>query len=149
MYKIIGANQVEYGPVSADQIRAWIAEGRVNTQTLAQAEGETTWKPLSSFPEFATSIPSTPPPAPAPLGAPLLEAEGRNRALASVSGPSIALIIICGLGIALGLLNFLLRMLGMGMVGMNGMNTFEGQNEEVARMMTIYTGVAGMIIQGF
>ena len=37
MYKIIGANQTEYGPVSAEQIRQWIAEGRVNAQTSAQA----------------------------------------------------------------------------------------------------------------
>lgn len=53
MYKIIGADQKEYGPVSAEQIRDWIAQGRANGQTLAQAEGATSWNPLSSFPDFA------------------------------------------------------------------------------------------------
>ena len=52
MYKIIGADQKEYGPISADQIRQWIAEGRVNGQTVACAEGTQDWKPLQAFPEF-------------------------------------------------------------------------------------------------
>jgi hypothetical protein len=56
MYKIIGADQREYGPVTAEQLRQWIAEGRMNGQTLAQAEGATEWKPLSAFPEFAEAL---------------------------------------------------------------------------------------------
>jgi hypothetical protein len=60
MYKIIGADQREYGPVSADQIRQWMREGRANATTLIQAEGVPGWRPLSTFPEFAT-----PPHAPA------------------------------------------------------------------------------------
>lgn len=52
MYKIIGADQKQYGPISADQIRQWISEGRVNGQTVACAEGTDEWKPLSQFPEF-------------------------------------------------------------------------------------------------
>src|SRR5436309_1839611 len=52
MYKIIGADQKEYGPISADQLRQWIAEGRVNGQTQACAEGTQEWKPLAMFPEF-------------------------------------------------------------------------------------------------
>jgi hypothetical protein len=53
MYKIIGADQKEYGPVSVEQLRQWINEGRVNAQTLVRPEGETEWKPLSAFAEFA------------------------------------------------------------------------------------------------
>ena len=52
MYKIIGADQKEYGPISADQIRQWISEGRVNRETMACAEGSSDWKPLEQFPEF-------------------------------------------------------------------------------------------------
>ncbi len=70
MYKIIGANQVEYGPVNADQLRQWIAEGRVNAQTMIQAEGDPNWKPLSAFPEFASSVPPAPPPGAPPSFAP-------------------------------------------------------------------------------
>lgn len=70
MYKIIGADGQQYGPVSSDQLRRWMAENRVRPETMAQAEGATDWKPLSSFPEFAdvrsvppTITPIAPPPA--------------------------------------------------------------------------------------
>ncbi len=57
MFKIIGADGKEYGPVGADQIRRWLAEGRVNAQTQAWRGGMSTWLPLGSFPEFAPSLP--------------------------------------------------------------------------------------------
>jgi hypothetical protein len=64
MYKIIGADGREYGPVSADELRRWIAERRADAHTRAQAAGSTEWKPLSEFPEFADALraPAAPPP---------------------------------------------------------------------------------------
>ncbi|MBM3831914.1 MAG: DUF4339 domain-containing protein [Verrucomicrobia bacterium] len=56
MYKLIGGDQREYGPISAEQIRQWIAEGRANGASQAQGEGMTDWKSLSSFPEFAEAL---------------------------------------------------------------------------------------------
>ena len=56
MYKIIGVDQKEYGPVTAEQLRQWIIEGRANTQTLVQAEGGSEWKPLADFAEFAEAL---------------------------------------------------------------------------------------------
>jgi len=56
MYKIIGADKKEYGPVTADQMHRWISEGRANAQTLVQAVGTTDWKPLGQVPEFADSL---------------------------------------------------------------------------------------------
>lgn len=56
MYKIIGTDNRQYGPVSADQIRQWLAQNRVNMQTMALAEGAIDWKPLSLFPEFASDL---------------------------------------------------------------------------------------------
>ncbi|MBM3831915.1 MAG: DUF4190 domain-containing protein [Verrucomicrobia bacterium] len=66
MYKIVGADQKEYGPISADQVRQWISEGRANAQTLARFE-DGPWKPLSTFTEFAPLVGS---PVPPPLGFP-------------------------------------------------------------------------------
>jgi hypothetical protein len=60
MYKIIGADQKEYGPVSAEQLRQWVAEGRVNGLTMICPEGQTEWKPLSAFTEFAETLRTTP-----------------------------------------------------------------------------------------
>lgn len=56
MYKIIGADQKEYGPVNADQMRQWICEGRAGPQTLVLAEGATDWQPLAGFAEFAGDL---------------------------------------------------------------------------------------------
>jgi hypothetical protein len=60
-YKVIGADRVEYGPVSAEQIRQWIAEGRVNSETKLQAEGTAAWRPLAEVPEFAETSTGTAP----------------------------------------------------------------------------------------
>src|SRR5262245_21771997 len=69
MYKIIGADQREYGPVSADQIRLWIGEGRANGASLVQPEGRTDWVPLSSLPEFTDAL-GAPAPTPPPTLSP-------------------------------------------------------------------------------
>jgi hypothetical protein len=62
MYKIVGADQREYGPVTDEQLRQWIAEGRANAQTIVRF-GDGPWKPLSEFPEFAAALghPAAPP----------------------------------------------------------------------------------------
>lgn len=81
MFKMIGADRKEYGPVSAEQIRQWIAEGRVNSSTLLQAAGSSEWKPLSAFAEFGIGA------APPPLGnysaPPVLAEEDRKSKLAA------------------------------------------------------------------
>ncbi|MBI3416379.1 MAG: DUF4339 domain-containing protein [Verrucomicrobia bacterium] len=56
MFKIIGADQKDYGPITAEQVRQWIAEGRANAQTRAQSDASPDWKPLGSFPEFADAF---------------------------------------------------------------------------------------------
>ena len=91
MYKIIGADQKEYGPVTADQLRQWLAEGRVNPQTQVLPEGATEWTTLGALPEFATAssaAPPTMPSFPAPASA----------AAALVAGPAIGLIVTAILG---------------------------------------------------
>jgi hypothetical protein len=69
MYRIIGADGREYGPVSAETIRQWIAQGRANAETQVKVEGAADWVALSSVPEFADALRgqvSTPPPFPSP-----------------------------------------------------------------------------------
>jgi prepilin-type processing-associated H-X9-DG protein len=53
MYQILGADSKQYGPVSADVLRQWISEGRVNARTQIKPEGGTEWQTLASVPEFA------------------------------------------------------------------------------------------------
>jgi hypothetical protein len=62
MYKIIGVDQKEYGPITADQLRLWISEGRINAATKVQAIGEADWKFVGQLPEFASILPRSAPP---------------------------------------------------------------------------------------
>jgi uncharacterized RDD family membrane protein YckC len=60
MFIIIGGDGKEYGPVSADQIRGWVAAGRANLDTQAKRAGTEEWQRLGDFDEFAP--PAEPPP---------------------------------------------------------------------------------------
>lgn len=59
MFTIIGGDGKEYGPVSTDQIRAWIAAGRANLDTKAKPAGSDEWQRLGDLAEFAP--PAEPP----------------------------------------------------------------------------------------
>jgi hypothetical protein len=82
MYKIIGADGKEYGPVSAEQLRLWLKESRVNAQTRIQPEGAADWQPLSALPEFAAEWA---PPAVSPPPGPGLAARAPTSGLAITS----------------------------------------------------------------
>lgn len=56
MYIIIGGDGKEYGPVSSGDLRKWISEGRLNAQSLAKAESDAEFRPLSVFPELADAF---------------------------------------------------------------------------------------------
>jgi hypothetical protein len=56
MYRIIGADQKEYGPASTEQIRQWIAEGRLNAQSIVRPEDGLDWTPIGRLPEFAEAL---------------------------------------------------------------------------------------------
>ena len=64
MYRVIGIDSGQYGPISAERLRAWLAEHRLNAQSLVQSEGSSEWKPLGSFAEFADALKTTSPPPP-------------------------------------------------------------------------------------
>ncbi|HYC70350.1 MAG TPA: hypothetical protein VEB66_04025 [Opitutaceae bacterium] len=53
MYTIIGADGREYGPVSAEKVRDWIAAGRANAQTRIKAVDAAEWTFIGALPEFA------------------------------------------------------------------------------------------------
>ncbi len=56
MFKMIGGDGQEYGPVTAEQLREWILDHRANGQTLVQRVGQTQWQPLADHPEFAEAL---------------------------------------------------------------------------------------------
>ena len=65
----------EYGPITAEEISDWQAQGRMNSESLVRHSNSRDWMPLSSYPELAsdsapkpTSVDSSesPPPQKAP-----------------------------------------------------------------------------------
>ena len=105
MYKIVGADGRPYGPASAEEIRRWIADKRVNAQTLVQMEGSQEWKPLGSFTEFASELKVVPPPMAPPPSA--VASRASNKIPAGVCG------ILLG---SLGIHKFILGYTGAGLV---------------------------------
>ena len=107
MYKVIGADGKEYGPITTNQLRQWVVQGRANALTQVRPDEESEWRPLGTFPEFADtlaqplSLPNLPPPASVP-------AKTSGLAIASlVLGPCG--ILTCGtsslVGIVLGIVS--------------------------------------------
>lgn len=121
MYKIIGADHVEYGPVSAGQVQEWIAQGRANAASLVQAEGATDWKPLSAMPEFAAALGSslkTP-----QVIAPTIVRRPRTNGLA-IAGfilgiLSILLFWVCLFNLVLAVLGLIFSCLGLSQIKKN------------------------------
>ena len=66
MFKILGSDGKEYGPVTRGNVIEWIRDGRANLQTKVCRSDETEWKTLADFPEFVPtgSTPAIPPPSP-------------------------------------------------------------------------------------
>lgn len=129
MYKIIGADGKEYGPISVETLKQWIAEGRANQNTRIQAEGSTEWKALSEFPEFATSIPlgaggpapgSTIPPLGQPAGIGMQQYPISNADVVDkVNGPGIGLIVVGILNLVMGIPSLFMHLFGVNLMPTN------------------------------
>jgi uncharacterized RDD family membrane protein YckC len=57
MFTILGSDGKEYGPVTIEQVKAWIAEGRANLDTKIKNIGEEGWKRVGELPEFSGNVP--------------------------------------------------------------------------------------------
>jgi hypothetical protein len=114
MYKIIGGDGKEYGPVAAEQLRQWLAQGRVNGQTKARLDGATDWQPLSSIAEFAGAC--TPPPV---LPPPRQGGDSLNKVIPYRNVPALVgyycgvFSLIPFLGVILGLAGLALGIIGL------------------------------------
>jgi hypothetical protein len=59
-YKIIGNDGKTYGPNSAEKIRIWIAQGRIESRTPVFVEGAADWTFVGLLPEFAGKFGAAP-----------------------------------------------------------------------------------------
>ncbi|MSU31319.1 MAG: DUF4339 domain-containing protein [Pedosphaera sp.] len=99
-YFIQGADQKQYGPVSAELLRQWIGEGRLNRSSQCKAEGSLEWKTLGNFPEFSAVIGSG------------LENQ-RAFASAQVRPPALGIIVTGAVGGLLAFAGLVMQLLGV------------------------------------
>lgn len=146
MYKIIGADQKEYGPVTIDQIRQWIRDGRVNAHTQARLEPGGNWQPLSAFPEFADAfqpgVAAPGPAAPAPLS-PAAAGGSREAALQAVKAPAICLIVVASIGVVLFLFGAVGNFLGGAMLQQQNLSSMPPEAQSIMR--ALQGGLGGVI----
>lgn len=109
MYKIIGADGKEYGPVSQIQLRQWLNEGRVNRQTKVLPDGATTWLTLAELPEFLSAeIPAAPPA--------FTNASIHSEAKDKVRAPAICAIVLAAINLVWCPVRLMLNALDLSMI---------------------------------
>lgn len=154
MYKIIGADGNQYGPVSLEEIKSWVRDRRANRDTLVQGPGSNDWKPLRDLPEFSDVLATLVSPAPQPfaspgvLPGPVGMAASPQLAASMVSGPGIALIV---LGVLVGLGNvagIFMNLLGV----MAHQSTGDPQMDKIVNLMSggmgVISGIIGIVLAG-
>ncbi|MGD0613895.1 MAG: DUF4339 domain-containing protein [Verrucomicrobiota bacterium] len=142
MYKIIGADQKEYGPVTSDQIRHWIAESRVNAQTRVRAADSQEWQLLSALPEFAEAFGVSASTSAPPAAAQLQADAGRDAALQAVKGPAIALKATAILGLLIVVVGLVFNVLTLAGIDI-GIQQFG--DPQLQRIFSRLGGAAGII----
>ncbi len=105
MYKVIGADGKEYGPVSREELLDWAKQGRIGPQTRVRMESGGDWQPLSAFPDLSTVI--NPPPLSAALNPPSVADRASKKIAAGICG------ILLG---TLGIHKFILGYTGAGLI---------------------------------
>ena len=141
MYKIIGGDGNEYGPVDLEQIKKWILDGRAGAQTKVQPEGTTEWKMLGEIPELAEFLGKATaggaPPAFTPAS--VVGATGGD-AFQMVQGPAIGLIVTAALGFVGCVLGIVLNLLGVTLGAMEGQGS-----EDMPSWATMMSGGVGVV----
>jgi hypothetical protein len=136
MYKIIGGDGKEYGPISSEQLRQWLNEGRVNANTRVLLEGTTEWKLLSAFPEFAATVT-------APPSAASFSGSGRDEALKALKGPAIALKVTAIIGLVLVVFGLVMNVLALSGVNVNWQPA--GGDPQMERMFASWNKFGGAL----
>jgi hypothetical protein len=143
MYKIIGADGREYGPVTAGQLRQWAAEGRVNALTPALAPGAQEWKPLGTLPEFAGQFAPPGPPVIGSLPGISLPAPPRKTNSFAVAGLIFGILsLMCCCGCPFNILGLVFSLVGLSQINRHP-ERYEGRGLALAGLML---SAAGLIL---
>lgn len=138
MYRIVGADGRQYGPVSAEQLRRWILEGRANAQTLTLAEGGAEWKPLGAVPEFAGLFPAQMPPAIGPVTGSYLRRTNSLALWGMIFG--ILALFCCCFRIVFGTLGLIFSLIALSQISERP-DLYEGRGMAIAGVVLSVVGL--------
>jgi len=142
MYKIIGADGRQYGPVSAGQIKQWIAECRVESRTPVFTDGAADWNFVGLLPEFAGLFHGGTPPAIAPPDRPRRMNSSATTGL--VCGILSWLLFCCCGGFPINLLGLFFSLIGLSQINRHP-ELYEGRGAAIAGLiLSIVSLVIGL-----
>jgi hypothetical protein len=147
MYRIIGADGREYGPITAAQLLEWIAEGRANALTRAKVEGTDQWKPLTEYVEFASALGRIPPPMRAPATI-YLAPTPRTNSMATAGLVMGILSITCGMccyGLPFNLLGVIFSLIAMAQINQDP-QTQQGKGMAIAGLVLSLLSIAMAVL---
>lgn len=123
IYKIIGDDGKEYGPATLEQVRQWIAEGRVESRTPVFVDGAKDWNFVGLLPEFAGGFaaPVTPPAIAPPLrGAATAGRLAKTNSYAQAGMIfGILSVTCCCCGFPFGILGLVFSLIGLSQISAN------------------------------
>jgi hypothetical protein len=140
MYKVLGSDGNEYGPVSAEQMKNWIAENRVEKKTPVIPEAGADWVFLGSLPEFAAAfMPSASrPPSIPPSARASKSADGLNKIIPYKNARALAAYYL-GVFSAIPLFGAVLGITAL-FLGISGLR-FQRRNPEAGGKVHAWIGI--------
>jgi hypothetical protein len=154
IYKIIGDDGQEYGPVTGEQIRAWITEGRVERKTPVFVDGAKDWNFVGLLPEFTNcfAVPGTPPTIAPPPRSPT--AAGRMAKTNSYAQAGMIFGILsvtcCCCGFPFGIVGLVLSLVGLSQINAHP-ELHEGRGMAIAGLvlsgLSLLLGAGSMLFR--
>ncbi len=131
MYKIIGADGRQYGPVAAAQIRQWIGEGRVESRTPVFTDGAADWTFAGLLPEFAGLFAAGAPPG---IAAGRLTATNSFATTGMICGILAWVMFCCCGGVPFNLLGLVFSLIGLSQINSHP-ERYEGRGQAIAGLV--------------
>jgi hypothetical protein len=154
IYKIIGDNGQEYGPVTGEQIRAWITEGRIERKTPVFVDGAKDWNFVGLLPEFTNcfAVPGAPPTiAPPPRGPATAGRMAKTNSYAQAGMIfGILSLVCCCCGFPFGILGLVFSLVGLSQINANP-ELHEGRGMAIAGLilsgLSLLLGAGSMLFR--
>lgn len=139
-FKIVGGDGREYGPIDLAALQQWTREGRLRADTRVWDSRNGAWQTAAQVPELAAVIgAAAPPPAAVSVEVlPPLPPAGQPAPSDAVATPSIFMMVVGCVSLALALVSAALNMLGTRIAGL--------QPDAPEELINALSGTLGLVL---